>query len=753
MLATALETDDSILELSSPAEAEVPPSRAGILFGIAAFCWLALSAAILLLIFRYRSAAQLDILEWGALTALITAPLGLIGTTALLWLRFHPGAGANQLLRAQSLLNDASVHSRREIERLSAAVLALRSRVDEAMTGMESKLHGVGQAGDTLAARMSAVGTQLHADAQALERVGRIVEGTAGTARSDFGVLLSDLPELEERITGLSTALQRTQAELTGAIDRAAERVDEMGGKGSMTSDALDAGAERLLGRIEALEAGAAALREQLTGADRDMNVTIDAALERLAEAMEATRSAIETNAAALTGHAERAQTTLGEAARTAAGALSTEISAIEQSADQAVARLEDQRAVMAGNSEAMEEALSGLDIRLADTAQSGGRILQDLQDRIDGIRLQTEALQTPMSDGQAETGRWLERLGAVRAAMDGIADAVEGALSPRLLSLDALVAQAGSSIALSGEMLADFESRLADARETAQQIADIAAQGPETLNETAEKTDRIMGTLREQIAALRAELDGIESASSDVSLKASSSLIEALGRIRETAAQATASARSSFEGLADQAREALAEASRESLRSAVDEPIAERIAALKAQTEAATEAAQASAERLARQMVRIVEMTATLETAATQAEAHIEAATQEEFSKRSALLIEALNSSAIDIAKALSADISDTAWAAYLKGDRSVFTRRAVRLLGSGEARDIARIFEEDPEFREQANRYIHDFEAMTRRVLTERGGGPMAVALLSSDSGKLYVALDQALEKRREN
>src|SRR3546814_12056999 len=49
--------------------------------------------------------------------------------------------------------------------------------------------------------------------------------------------------------------------------------------------------------------------------------------------------------------------------------------------------------------------------------------------------------------------------------------------------------------------------------------------------------------------------------------------------------------------------------------------------------------------------------------------------------------------------------------------------------------------------------NRYIHDFEAVIRRVLAERDGGPMAVAMLSSDVGKLYVALAQAIERLRAN
>ena len=47
--------------------------------------------------------------------------------------------------------------------------------------------------------------------------------------------------------------------------------------------------------------------------------------------------------------------------------------------------------------------------------------------------------------------------------------------------------------------------------------------------------------------------------------------------------------------------------------------------------------------------------------------------------------------------------------------------------------------------------NRYVHDFEAMLRRVLSERDGATLGVTLLSSDMGKLYVALSQAIDRSR--
>ena len=75
-----------------------------------------------------------------------------------------------------------------------------------------------------------------------------------------------------------------------------------------------------------------------------------------------------------------------------------------------------------------------------------------------------------------------------------------------------------------------------------------------------------------------------------------------------------------------------------------------------------------------------------------------MEQSDQANFARRVALLIESLNSTAIDVNKILSNEVTDTAWAAYLRGDRGIFTRRAVKLLSAGEVREVARHYENEP-------------------------------------------------------
>ena len=138
--------------------------------------------------------------------------------------------------------------------------------------------------------------------------------------------------------------------------------------------------------------------------------------------------------------------------------------------------------------------------------------------------------------------------------------------------------------------------------------------------------------------------------------------------------------------------RAASADAVRRAFARALPQPLAE----LREASEGAVEAATRASERLSQQLMTIAESTAAIEARIDAERAEREASNQDNFARRVSLLIEALNSASIDISKTFSHEVTDSAWAAYLKGDRGVFTRRAVRLLDAGEAREIARLHQE---------------------------------------------------------
>ncbi len=187
----------------------------------------------------------------------------------------------------------------------------------------------------------------------------------------------------------------------------------------------------------------------------------------------------------------------------------------------------------------------------------------------------------------------------------------------------------------------------------------------------------------------------------------------------------------------------------------AIDKAMRQRVAEVTGQLDqAVAHASGATREatiQLRDQLAKVDELVGNLENRVTHARERAAEQVDNDFARRVALITESLNSNSIDIAASLSSDVADTAWAAYLRGDRGIFTRRAVTLLDAGEVKSIQQLFERDEAFREHVSRYIHDFEAILRQVLSTRDGNALGVTLLSSDMGKLYVALAQGIERLR--
>jgi hypothetical protein len=171
-----------------------------------------------------------------------------------------------------------------------------------------------------------------------------------------------------------------------------------------------------------------------------------------------------------------------------------------------------------------------------------------------------------------------------------------------------------------------------------------------------------------------------------------------------------------------------------------------QRLSALPAQAEAGAGAARS---QLAATMVEVEALAEALEQRIAAAREQALARIDNGFAAAMAAILQRLNSEAIDLTRTFAGEIEEADWNAYLAGDHGRFTRRAVRLLDAGDADRIAGLHDGDAAFREAVDNYLHDFELLLREVLATRAGNPLAVTLLSSDMGKLYVALAQATER----
>jgi hypothetical protein len=299
-------------------------------------------------------------------------------------------------------------------------------------------------------------------------------------------------------------------------------------------------------------------------------------------------------------------------------------------------------------------------------------------------------------------------------------------------------------------DIVAADEKSAALTRQIAEIDHIVSAQG-KSVNELVAVTGSHLQAQQAEVEALSAALVQTRNLIEEMVSQANEKLVGSMNRVREATREATDASREIVERELAEIAGTIAQRNNIALKSAIDEQINSLEIAMRESLNRNLALADQIEKRAASQLSRLDDMAANLEQRVAQVQNNFGGIDDEGFARRMALLTESLNSAAIDVAKLLSNDVTDTAWAAYLKGDRGVFTRRAVKLLDTNEVKIIASNYEEDSEFRDNVNRYIHDFEAMMRVLLSTRDGNAVGVTLLSSDVGKLYVALAQAIDRLR--
>lgn len=698
--------------------------------GMLAFAWPSLSSGV----------APLTLIS---LIGALASPLALIALFALLMLRTSQAeakrfgataramrAEAAALERAIAVMSNTLEANRKELARQTTELLALGDRASE---------------------RLSALSNAMAGEARQLEMSSALLTDTANEAEKSLSVVLASVPRAHEETAAMRDALEAaglTAGERTAAL---AALLAELKERGREANEMAGGAAERLAAHIARMEATSETAGARLEAVTAEMSNAVDSVLDRAGQAVEQARRGITAQGEAMLAMVSTNQAAIEKAGAEGIAALGDRIAHVETSVERIAAKLGAQSEVANTLLTGLNHQIGSLDGRIQAVMKSGSEGSQTLAASMSALGETALALEQAMVAGNDQARQVIATAEEILTALDAAAREMDESMPEALNRLDLRIAQSRKVVAASKPELLALVTAAESTHDAIEAIAGVIATQRDTLAEMSQALLETLDTGRERIGGVQEVADSTIATTRRFAEESAPQLIEALVRIRETATVASEHARKTLGQVIPDAADRIEQEGASALARALDRTVNRQIEQLSVTAEAAVATAMRAAERLTQQMLAIGETSAMVESRIEAAREERENSDRDHFARRVSLLIEAMNSSSIDITKALSTDVTDSAWAAYLKGDRGVFTRRAVRLLDTGQAREIAGLYDADEDFRDQVNRYIHDFEAMLRQVLALRDGSPLGVTLLSSDMGKLYVVLAQAIERLR--
>ncbi len=640
---------------------------------------------------------------------------------------------------------------REEAAALERTIAVVSHQIDTNRAALANQTNELMRMGDGASQQLVAISNGMGHEIATADAQARKLAEAISTAQTKLEILLSSLPKAHGETADMAKTLEATGLTAGEQTASLAAQIAALTERGREANDVAGNAAQKLAAHIARMEATSETAGARLETVTADMSGAVDQLLDRTAGAVDEARKSIAAQGEAMLAMLEANQAALDRAGRDSIEALGTRIAAIESVIDRIAARLDEQRSASDAMVERVDADFTSVEAKVAAFHSQGIERTQTLAASISALGGSADAMTEALKAGDDMARAVIATSEDLLVSLDAAAREIDETLPEALARLDARIGSSRNVVAGAKPELLALVTAAESTHDAIEAIAQVIQGQRVTLDDLSALLLATLTTGRERATEIGGTLDEAINRTHDFAEQAAPRLVEALIRVRETATTAADRARETLATVIPEAARSLELASAQAMQQALGNSVAEQVNAIADAADAAVDAATRASERLTRQMMTIAETTSLVENRIEDARAERDKADSDSFARRASLLIESLNSAAIDIAKSFSSDVSDSAWAAYLKGDRGVFTRRAVRLLDAGDVREVARLYDDDGAFREQVNRYIHDFEAMLRTILAQRDGSPMGVTLLSSDMGKLYVALAQAIERLR--
>lgn len=696
---------------------------------------------------------------------------------------------AREFLAAQS--RDLETLGRIAAERLSTHAGALQTLI----VSNGAQVEAIGTASETALGNMNRLRDDLPVIANAARDVANQIGGVGRVAEDQLERLTGGLERLGTAGADSETQVARLTMQVGDSLGQYEGQLARIEALVTHRFAALQTEAEAYRTQVETLEEEARAAHGERAAS---LAAQSDALAARLRDAGETARDSF---AAAITALHEKLVEKLNLVDQIDRNTGTAAIQRIAQLRDESI-RVDQQLAERSRQfAELIEQRQAAFETHEAQASEVLAQRLAALDEALAQRReAQLADIETLIAHGDAMSQRAAD-LGRVIAEVDQTGAAARDNLGAGLGNLRELLAEKRAA-------LAETEAQIAGLTDSSVRLLEILQSGARTCNEKlagaidgtnvalegvearAEKVGELMlrstqagSDLSDYLLNTRSEIDAAEIAIAGFKARLAEDTEDALARLQglrggfarlsedssalaSETQDALRAALGSLETAIMQAFATLDEGAREKMLAMASGLGSEAVEVLERtlRNEAAAtlgkleqSAAHASgvgreaAIQLRDQLVKVNELTGNLEQRVTRARELAEEQVNNDFARRMALITDSLNSAAIDITGALASEVADTAWEAYLKGDRGIFTRRAVRLIDNGTAKDIATLYTADEAFKANVGRYIHDFEALLRQTLSTRDGHVLSVTMLGSDMGKLYVALAQAIQRLR--
>ena len=677
--------------------------------------------------------------QWVAIAA---GPLALLG---LAWLMF----GRTRRKEAERFTQSV-VTMRTEARSLEALLEVLSQRIVDSKSELTAITQQLMHLGDDATGKLSGITREFDSSTQRLARHGEALDRAAESARNDIAVLLEDLPRAEESARAVGEQLRAVGSESTARTADFSERVNDIAARTSEADRIIGEATDRLAVRLAEIDTAGTAASEKVSQAESSFSGVLEALLERTSVTLDGIRSGIDAQAAAVAALVEQSSAGIGKTGAEASEALALNV----DHANNALATLSTSVAEQERASQRMiaeiDRGLTMIDNRFTELASHGDERAHHFLNSLTRARAELDMLAEKTGSQDSAIGSLAERTATLRESIDRLAGEVQEQLGSAL-------GEAEGRADRLVEATASVKPEIGWVRDAAVEAGErIAATGAaiaghqDRLTALLASVDDGVGDAQSKLTELASMLAQVEREAANLSAETGPALVSAMVQVKEAAAHAAERAREAIEATIPESAAKLSDASRVALDKVIRESLEERLREVESVAARAVDSARAASDRLSQQMLNIGQSAAALEQHINRTGQEQRERDSEAFARRVSLLIDSMHSAAIDVGKILSDEVDDKAWGAYLKGNRGVFTRRAARLIGGSETRSIAAHYEGDTEFQHSVNRYVHDFEAMLRRVLAERDGGMIAVTLMSSDMGKLYAALAQAIDRK---